>query len=400
MIEQNQLILMQYLMFAAAVLFTKQTVVLFLCGRNNRARRLLGYMLLMFALLYVVRAYNLFFNGYEVYLARFRSYGLIGTLVYIAMFLFYPIEVLLPGWLSMRKIFIVFMPLGISFIVFRLGLYILDEEMEVMYSLSDVVASISHFNVWFRMVFILLGVAYMIVLLYMVLRYKNKYMKWCSDNFSNLDNISIHWIDYYLISVSLIFVTWLFNVLIMNNWCVMVHTVNVICNLFYISYKAFYHENPYPENFFKEKEEILPAAELAVLSENDILTDEDIDPSFSLHLPAYVELVSQWMDTEKPFLQAAFQLTDVSRILPLNRSYLSRVFNEGFGNSFSEVVRKYRVEYAKHCLLENPDLPMYTIADMCGFTSASTFTRSFVREEGVTPMYYREYTPQGVEHNV
>ena len=65
--------------------------------------------------------------------------------------------------------------------------------------------------------------------------------------------------------------------------------------------------------------------------------------AFLNKLPAYHDEIANWMIKEKPYLNPSFKLMDVSNILPLNRTYLSRVFNDGFGESFSNVVRNYRI---------------------------------------------------------
>ena len=82
---------------------------------------------------------------------------------------------------------------------------------------------------------------------------------------------------------------------------------------------------------------------------------------------------------------------DVSEFLPLNRTYLSRVFNEGFGVSFSCVVRSYRLREAEILLVSNPDIPVGQIGERCGFSSPAVFHRSFVQcHDGMTPSRYRK----------
>ena len=56
------------------------------------------------------------------------------------------------------------------------------------------------------------------------------------------------------------------------------------------------------------------------------------------------------MAERKPYLRGDFKFMDVSEILPLNRTYLSRVFNDGFGDSFSGVVRDYRIRETEEML--------------------------------------------------
>lgn len=80
------------------------------------------------------------------------------------------------------------------------------------------------------------------------------------------------------------------------------------------------------------------------------------ESAFLKKLPAYRDEVANWMIEKKPYLNPSFKLIDVSEILPLNRTYLSRVFNDGFGDSFSNVVRDYRIREAEWMLTNRKDI--------------------------------------------
>lgn len=97
------------------------------------------------------------------------------------------------------------------------------------------------------------------------------------------------------------------------------------------------------------------------------------------------------MTTRKPYLDPNFKLMDVADILPLNRTYLSRVFNDGFGDSFSSVVREYRIREAEWMLANRKEIPVGQIGELCGFSSPSAFHRAFVQShDGLTPNRYRK----------
>ena len=57
--------------------------------------------------------------------------------------------------------------------------------------------------------------------------------------------------------------------------------------------------------------------------------------------------------------------------------------------NFCNVVRKYRIETAKKLLKEHPDLPVYKVAEQCGFSSNSIFIKAFQHEMNMTPVHYR-----------
>jgi len=99
----------------------------------------------------------------------------------------------------------------------------------------------------------------------------------------------------------------------------------------------------------------------------------------------YRAKLEQWMETDKPYLNPEFRLTDLQQVLPLNRTYLSQLINTEYGCNFYQFVTNYRIEEAKRLMRENKDLQMQEIADRCGFSSPTVFSRVFSRETGKTP---------------
>ena len=114
-----------------------------------------------------------------------------------------------------------------------------------------------------------------------------------------------------------------------------------------------------------------------------------LNNSFNDRLTNYKEKLEEWMETEKPYLRKDFKLIDAMEILPLNRSYLSRLFNEGYGESFYQFVMRYRIEESKRLLLSRPDLKITKIAELSGFSSISVFGRAFTQKMKCSPMQWR-----------
>lgn len=78
----------------------------------------------------------------------------------------------------------------------------------------------------------------------------------------------------------------------------------------------------------------------------------------------------------------------VARIFRLHPGYLSRLFAEQGGGSFSRALRKIRMEHAAN-LLRNTDLLMDKIARQCGYRSTPTFTAVFKEYYGLPPGRFR-----------
>ena len=111
---------------------------------------------------------------------------------------------------------------------------------------------------------------------------------------------------------------------------------------------------------------------------------------FMIRLPEYTARLEEWMENEKPYLRKDFKLTDAMEILPLNRSYLSRLFNEGYGESFYHFVMRYRLAESRQLLISRPELSITAVASMAGFSSASVFCRAFTQEMKCSPLQWRE----------
>lgn len=103
----------------------------------------------------------------------------------------------------------------------------------------------------------------------------------------------------------------------------------------------------------------------------------------------YQIILEQWMQEEKPYMNKDFRLEDIRQVLPLNRSYLSRLFNDIYGETFFAFVMRYRIEESVRLLTGRPDLNMTDIAQHCGFSSASVFGRAFLKNKAMTPRQYR-----------
>lgn len=113
------------------------------------------------------------------------------------------------------------------------------------------------------------------------------------------------------------------------------------------------------------------------------------DENFENRIPEYAARIRSWFETERPYLRPSFKLVDVAAVAPLNRTYLSRIFNEGMGVSFTDYIRDLRMAEAKRLLAEEPEAAIASIAERCGFAGHSSFHRAFVQATGMKPSDFR-----------
>ena len=224
-----------------------------------------------------------------------------------------------------------------------------------------------------------------------------------------MENIDIKWLGDYIFSNFVITLSCYVVVLSDNVRSVLMHNIIFLIFFFYGFYRVLFQKSPYPEGYFKVSmnETKAEISELMNNSNRCRTGDEQTDTvpngendqnqryQFTDKLPEYKTKLEQWMLTEKPYLRKDFKLTDAMEILPLNRSYLSRLFNEGYGETFYQFVMRYRIAESKHLLLTRPDLNITCIADLSGFSSPSVFSRAFVQEVSCTPLQWREKEMMG-----
>jgi AraC-like DNA-binding protein len=94
------------------------------------------------------------------------------------------------------------------------------------------------------------------------------------------------------------------------------------------------------------------------------------------------------MEVDKMYQEPAFSRADLARELATSEGVLSRVINAAFGKSFPQMLNEFRVNDAK-TLLQNPGIPIQTVAAESGFNSLASFNRVFREMTGETPSSFR-----------
>lgn len=226
----------------------------------------------------------------------------------------------------------------------------------------------------------------------MIMTTKKRYISRCYTMYSAGECINPGWRGYYLFGYFLILIFYIIvpmhnpqNMLIRN-----------LCFLTFFAY-SFY-------NILRLKSpvgsELFASGELLANSNTGLRTDtpqqnsaqtyaENEKYRFADKMPEYKVVLERWMQTQKPYLNKDFKLLDVMQVLPLNRSYLSRMFNEAYGETFFSFIMRYRIEESVKMLDAYPELTVAHIAQRCGFSSASVFGRAFLKNKGMTPKEYR-----------
>lgn len=128
----------------------------------------------------------------------------------------------------------------------------------------------------------------------------------------------------------------------------------------------------------------------------DLLDDKTIKNVFSydsVKSKLYID-ITRLLEEDQVFRSSDLRITDISRALKTNRTYISGVINNEFNSSFCDLVNHYRVNYSKKLLLHKKLYILEYISSESGFASVNSFLRAFKKETGITPGQFRKQLQQ------
>lgn len=366
------------------------SVFLFLRSPGNRSRRILGAIMFVWALGFLGQLMSMLADN-RVFIERdkFSPFTLIFGNCSILIVMYYLIELLRPGWINFRRGILMALPFAAVVGIYYGVLSLLDEPVIRLTSISELPAVAGKFNIWFRFVIFFFVLAYLALMIGISFHFMGKYKRWTDSNFASTARMDVTWLYYLAAGQIITTISFVVGILILARPVnFVIHQLVFEIFFSFLLYKALFHENPYPEGFFRHtlddgvaEAEVEPSYPQAFIQQSE--------DTFEKKLPEYVASLREWLDEEKPYLDKDFKLTDVARRIPLNRTYLSRIFNEGYKQSFYLAVQQFRIEEAKRIIEQNPRLVSKELYPLCGFASEAMFHRTFTRLTGMTPKQYR-----------
>ncbi len=265
------------------------------------------------------------------------------------MLMVYPAEFLRPGWLTWRKAFAQLTP----------------------------VVLVGALDWWLDIDLRWILAIYPLFILFLLFRHVHVYREWCEENFASMDDIDFQWVVRYLIMVFIVGCSFAYMCFSTIPTYAFTQMWLLFFLLFYSTEKIFFRPDPWEK--IKEEEQELSKTAVAVPVED---AEAQLPAPDSSSNRARLD---EWMEKEKPYLNKDFRLIDLMQVLPMNRTYLSQFIMAEYGCNFYQFVANYRIEEAKRLMRENPGLKIQDIAERSGFSSPVVFSRTFVKETGVTP---------------
>lgn len=353
-------------------------VTLLLRARENLAKRILGWSMLLWGCLAIVRlSVNWFIQDRKEVL---NPEVLITGCLVTACLACYVIELLRPGYLNWKRFLWFIAPVGvggIAYVASRLE----GGGVPIYYSIQDVFRNFD-WDGFVRLLNLFITLGYMALPVYLVLRYSKEFTCYLRENVSDPEDYDLDWLRKIMIILSVMYIFYLILLITDSPLLYVIDKIIILFIWYYFFYKALFLKVIHLDHTFEAGWD-LPYHSLNEESEAN-------DEQQNALCKQYATEVTAWFEKEKPYLRGDLRLTDLQYVFPMSRSYLSRMFNKELGCSFSDYVNSFRIEESKRLLETEPTASIQEIAERSGFHSISTFRRAFVKCTGLIPSEYRK----------
>ena len=208
------------------------------------------------------------------------------------------------------------------------------------------------------------------------------------NNFSNSVNIDLFWIRKLVLVFGVIW-TALISVTVIHHIFQMFSMVFCTDGLF-LSLSVFVILIGY---FGLKQKVIFSSADIIVAGETSKTHTKYSGSRLSdAEAKQYAWKLTDYMKSEKPYLNPDLSLPQLATGLDISSHYLSQVINEQFNLNFFDFVNGYRVEAFKQKITD-PEFSNFSILGIafeCGFNSKSAFNRVFKQTSGITPSQFKK----------
>lgn len=97
-----------------------------------------------------------------------------------------------------------------------------------------------------------------------------------------------------------------------------------------------------------------------------------------------------FIEKEQPYLDSELNIETLSQELNVSSDYLKQIINQKASSNFFEFINTYRLRELKKRVMdrENNDTTLLSLAFESGFSSKSSFYKTFKELTGITPSQY------------
>lgn len=276
-----------------------------------------------------------------------------------------------------KKEFLHLIPFTLSSLIFLISFHLKDAAYKQIFleksmnadSISIIVSSLILF-------FLLLSYT---VICY---RYLKKYRQEIKEQFSDLSKINLDWLEYILIGFMVLLSAMLVLQVVYHVYGAHSLSLNIILFIILLGLSFFILKTIIKAI---KSEDIFPN-----LTEEKLLIEEDISRQKNVDT-VQIQLLKEYMELNKPFLNSSINLKDLSAQVDMNSRELSLLINQGIDSSFYDFINSYRIEFAKNMIAQSQDKKQTILEVMyaSGFNSKSSFNTAFKKHTKFTPSEWK-----------
>lgn len=350
-------------------------ILLVVNWQGVKQRRWLAFMLLFWGIGWTRRVCGLIFGDTVItYNVVLPPEPIIAGMFASFTFLIWPIALLKKRAFNRKEIILFLLPFFACIIVYYGAIKIFGLHQFVFTSLGEVWRHITYFSVWFRIIMCLCLIGYLAATIKLIFKCITGYNQYVEENYAEYEKFTIKWMPKYILGLIIIAILFFLNLFVGSIATFVAHNIVTALFMAWLSARVMVYTSPY-------------ASELA----DDVIPNSTTDKGqdFSAMFDVYKLQIERWLLSERPYLSSDFSLKNVMSHFCLNRTYASKIFNEGFGRTFMVVIRELRIEHAKKLIEQNPTITMADVAHLCGYSTPQAFHRAFVYcSGGQTPGEY------------
>ena len=354
---------------------------------KNVSHLILG--LIMLLVCYQQICYTVGFMGwYNVYKTTKINYWLMPIALALAPLIYFYVKSITQSNFKFQKKDIWHFALAICLVLFRIFIYTYDSLQPGFNDKQNGVLKIALDENIVQPILVFLDFSVMILYLAFTFQLFYNYRTKIKEYFSNTYKLELNWVLSFLILFTSLFLYSSIQTVINVAFIELSYTQQWWLNLFmaiitiYIGVRGYFTDTGKLNNLSFS---FTPNEIKTVQKETNQNISED-----------EVQLISEFMKTEKPYLNSELNLSDLASELEMHRNELSQIINKGFQKNFNDFINEFRVDAFKK-ELENgthKQLSLLGIAMDCGFNSKATFNRVFKKITNTSPTEFLQNLPK------
>lgn len=271
-------------------------------------------------------------------------------LLCMILYFFYPVMIMRPRWFMWRWVLLFMLPwLLLS------PPYLCQMPFRSLTAANDIVTCLSEFNVWWRLLTVVIIIGYLILLLVL------PFNRWRSSANSQ-------WVRSYSLAVAVMAVLYFGYQLTLWMPIHLAHQVYV--GLFFVYY-----------TYFELEERLMPVKDILLTSQESETTNQQIENSLWQRIICEVDEKHVWKDPD-------LNIDILARLVGSNKTYVHRAFAENSQQTYNDYINRCRVDYIAGQLRQRPNQNLESLFFSAGYRSRQTARRNFKELMGVTPSEY------------